>query len=178
MKRLFLLIGILSIFFLAGVGQTVRAVGPVPAETKIDYALPYPGVLPDHPLYFLKRVRDAILEVLIMEPVRKSEFYILQGDKRLEMGVMLVEQKKFALAETTVSKAEKYMEKAVVGLTTYKTNGGVVAPYVIEHAQKAVAKHMEVLGELLVQVPDAQKNGMTSSIELTTKVQQEAKALQ
>ena len=178
MKRLFLLIGILSLFFLAGVKQTVGAVGPVPAATKIDYALPYPGVLPDHPLYFMKRVRDAILEVLIMEPVRKSEFYILQGDKRLEMGVMLVEQKKFALAETTVSKAEKYMEKAVVGLTTYKINGGTVAPYVIEHVQKALAKHMEVLQELLAQVPDAQKSGMTSSIELTAKGQQEAKALQ
>lgn len=172
---------ILSIILLVlsmGITQAVVAVEPVSPTTKIDYALPYPGILPDHPLYFMKRVRDAILEVLIMEPIRKSEFYILQGDKRLEMGIMLVEQKKFALAETTVSKAEKYMEKAVLGLMTYKTSGGVIAPYVIEHVQKALAKHMEVLQELLVQAPEAQKSGITSSIELTTKVQQEAKALQ
>jgi hypothetical protein len=94
------------------------------------------------------------------------------------MGIMLVEQKKSALAETTISKAEKYMEKAVVGLTTYKASGGVIAPYVIEHAQKALAKHMEVLQELAIQVPEVQKSGITSSIELTAKVQQEAKALQ
>lgn len=157
--------------------QSVVSVEPIPAVAKVDYTLPYPGVLPDHPLYFMKRVRDAILEVLIMEPVRKSEFYILQGDKRLQMGIMLVEQKKFSLAETTVSKAEKYMEKAVKGLTTYKTGGGVIAPYVIEQAQKALAKHAEVIQELLTQVPEAQKSGIASSIELVTRVQQETNAL-
>lgn len=168
---------ILLILSMSITPMAVVAVEPIPAVAKVDYTLPYPGVLPDHPLYFMKRVRDAILEVLIMEPVRKSEFYILQGDKRLQMGIMLVEQKKFSLAETTVSKAEKYMEKAVVGLTTYKTSGGVIAPYVIEQAQKALAKHAEVLQELLEQVPEAQKNGIASSIELVTRVQQETNAL-
>lgn len=169
---------ILSIILLIlsiSITQAVVAVEPVVA--KVDYTLPYPGILPDHPLYFMKRFRDAVLEMVIIEPVRKSEFYILQGDKRLQMGIMLVEQKKFSLAETTVSKAEKYMEKAVVGLTTYKTSGGVIAPYVIEHTQKALAKHTEVLQELLTQVPEAQKSGIASSIELTTRVQQEIKAL-
>jgi len=171
---------ILSIIFLIlsmGITQAVIAVEPVSPITKIDYALPYPGILPDHPLYFMKRVRDAILEMVIIEPVRKSEFYILQGDKRLQMGIMLVEQKKFSLAETTVSKAEKYMEKAMVGLTTYKTSGGVIAPYVIEHAQKALAKHAEVLQELLVQAPEAQQSGIASSVELVTRVQQEIKTV-
>lgn len=170
---------ILSIILLIlsmGITQPVIAVEPTPA-TKINYALPYPGVLPDHPLYFIKRIRDAILEMVIIEPVRKAEFYILQGDKRLEMGIMLVEQQKFALAETTVSKAEKYMEKAVVGLTSYKTSGGVIASYVVDRAEIALAKHKEVLQELLAQVPEAQKSGITSSIELVTRVQQEIKAL-
>lgn len=171
---------ILSIILLIlsmSITQVLHAVEPIPAVTKIDYTLPYPGLLPDHPLYVLKRVRDAILEMVIIEPVRKSEFYILQGDKRLQMGIMLIEQNKFSLAETTISKAEKYMEKAVVGLTTYKTSGGVIAPYVIEQAQKALAKHAEFLQELLLQVPEAQKNGIASSIELVTKVQQEVKVL-
>jgi len=171
---------ILSIILLIlsmNITQAVVAVEPISTITKIDYSLPYPGILPDHPLYFMKRFRDAVLEMVIIEPVRKSEFYILQGDKRLQMGIMLVEQKKFSLAETTISKAEKYMEKAVLGLTTYKTSGGVIVPYVIEHTQKALAKHLEILQELLTQVPEAQKSGIASSAELTTRIQQEIKAL-
>ncbi len=169
---------ILSVILLIlsmGIVQPVVAIEPV--VEKIDYALPYPGVLPDHPLYFMKRVRDAVLEMVIIEPVRKSEFYILQGDKRLQMGIMLVEQKKFSLAETTISKAEKYMEKAIVGLTTYKASGGVIPLYVIERTEKALAKHMEVLQELLVKVPEDQKKGIASSIELLARIQQEIKAL-
>jgi hypothetical protein len=160
-----------------GMARAVVALEPVPTVTKVEYTLPYPGILPDHPLYFMKRFRDVVLEMVIVEPVRKSEFYILQGDKRLQMGSMLVEQKKFALAESTVSKAEKYIEKAVTGLTTYKTSGGIIAPYVVEHAELAIAKHMEVLKELLAQAPEAQKSGIASSIELVTRLQQEAKAL-
>ncbi|KKR79472.1 MAG: hypothetical protein UU25_C0013G0009 [Microgenomates group bacterium GW2011_GWB1_40_9] len=169
---------ILSIIFLIlsmGIVRPVIATEPV--VIKIEYALPYPGILPDHPLYFVKRVRDAVLEMVIIEPVRKSEFYILQADKRLQMGIMFIEQKKFSLAETTISKAEKYMEKAVTGLSTYKTSGGVIAPYVIEHAEKAAAKHAEVLQELLVQVPEAQKSGIASSLVLLARIQQEIKAL-
>jgi len=165
------ILSIILLILCMGMTQPVVAIESIPAVAKIDYALPYPGVLPDHHLYFMKRLRDWTLEKVIIEPVRKSEFYILQADKRLQMGIMLIEQKKFSLAETTISKAEKYMEKAVVGLATYKTGGGVIAPYVIEHAEKALAKHIEVLQELLVQVP------VTSSIELATRVQQEIKAL-
>jgi len=185
MKTWIFRICILFMCFFAGMWHTVRAVDdavPLSSEettvtTKSEYQLPYPGVLPDHPMYFLKRMRDGILELLIIEPVRKSEFYILQGDKRLQMGIMLTEQKKFPLAETTVSKAEKYMEKAVSGLGLYKRNGGVVPTYVVEHAEIALTKHLEVLKDLLTQVPEIQKSGISSSIELATRIQQEAKAL-
>ena len=47
----------------------------------IEYVLPYPGILPTHPLYFLKIVRDRIIELLISDRVNKAEFYILQADK-------------------------------------------------------------------------------------------------
>lgn len=175
MKHIF---SIILLILSMRIAQVIIATEPVSIIAKSDYVLPYPGVLPDHPLYFMKRFRDAVLEMVIIEPARKSEFYILQGDKRLQMGIMLIEQKNFSLAETTISKAEKYMEKAVRGLMTYKTSGGVTPLYIIEHAQKALGKHREVLQEVLEQVPEAQKGGIASSIELTTRVQQEAKALQ
>lgn len=133
---------------------------------KVEYALPYPGILPDHPLYFLKRLRDTILERLINDPIRKAEFYILQSDKRLQMGVMLTAAGKGTLGESTISKAEKYMEQAITNLSSYKKSGGVVPPYVVERLEKATAKHREVITDLIRKASEAEKSGLQGSINL------------
>jgi len=137
---------------------------------KSEYTLPYPGMLPDHPLYFLKRIRDTILEKLISDPIRKTEFYVLQSDKRLQMGLMLIQGGKGSLGESTISKAEKYMEQAVSGLSLYKKNGGTVPAYMVERLQKATAKHEEVIAGLIGQAQEAEKTGLQGSQKLLTEL--------
>jgi len=139
---------------------------PLPVVQKVEYTLPYPGILPDHPLYFLKRLRDTILEKLISDPIRKAEFYILQGDKRLQMGLMLIEGGKANLGESTISKGEKYIEQAVTKLSSYKESGGIIPPYVIERLEKATAKHQEVISDLMGKASEAEKNGLQGSLNL------------
>jgi len=143
-----------------------------------EYVLPFPGMLPDNPLYFLKRIRDTILEKLISDPVRKAEFYILQSDKRLQMGVMLIEQGKGSLGETTVSKAEKYMEQAVRGLSSYKQNGGVVPGYVIEKLGNAMNKHEEIITGLMGNVGETEKAGLMGSLTLLNELMGSLPSLQ
>jgi len=145
-------------------------ISATPVVQKSTYTLPYPGMLPDHPLYFLKRLRDTILEKLISDPIRKTEFYILQSDKRLQMGLMLIQGGKGSLGESTISKAEKYMEQAVSGLSLYKKNGGTVPAYIVEHLQKATGKHEEVITELLGQAQEAEKAGLQGSMKLLTEL--------
>lgn len=139
---------------------------------KIDYTLPYPGILPDNPLYFLKQLRDFILNQLIVDPMRKAEFYILQGDKRLGMGVMLVDQKKDALAEETISKGEKYLNNAVTELTQLKSNGKDIST-VVDRLEKSITKHMEVIESLLTKIGDSQKAGLQGSLDLLRKLQED-----
>lgn len=114
---------------------------------KVDYLLPFPGILPDNPLYFLKAGRDRVMDFLIVDPVRKAEFYILQADKRLGMTVQLLDKGNTTLAETTLSKGETYMEKAVSTAINYKAGGKEVPGYVVDRLTKSLAKHIEVLSE-------------------------------
>jgi hypothetical protein len=141
-----------------------------PVVQKVEYALPYPGILPDHPLYFLKRLRDTILERLISDPIRKAEFYLLQSDKRLQMGLMLINNGKGNLGESTISKAEKYMEQAVTGLSQYKKGGSIVPPYIVERLEKATAKHQEVITDLLGKVNEKEKSGLQGSMALLREI--------
>lgn len=144
---------------------TVPVVKTADAQ-KSDYLLPYPGLLPDSPLYSLKQVRDRILEFLIADPVRKIEFYLLQADKRLGMGVMLAEKGKDQLAETTISKGTKYMNLAVSLLSATKASGRMIPGEVTDRLSTAIAKHKEVLESLIAKANGATAQGLKGSLTL------------
>lgn len=141
------------------------------AVVKVDYELPYPGILPDSPLYFLKQLRDWILDKLIMDPVKKVEFYILQADKRIAMGMMLATSGNTPLGEQIISKAEKYMNNAVQSLLAQKGQGNDVPAYVVDHLTRSLAKHAEVIANEIAKAEDAQKAGLTSSLSLVRELQ-------
>lgn len=78
-----------------------------------SYQLPYPGILPDNPLYPLKAFRDQVVNFLITDSIKKSEFYIFAADKHLNSGIYLFKKGKIDLAESMISKGENYLDKAV-----------------------------------------------------------------
>jgi len=137
----------------------------------VDYTLPYPGMLPDSPLYFLKQVRDWILDKLIMDPAKKTEFYILQADKRLAMGVALDAGGKGVLGEQVISKGEKYMYNAEQLLLTMKAQGGDIQSATVDHLTLALAKHAEVLSVEISKAQGAQKAGLTASLTLVQQLE-------
>ncbi len=152
--------------------------GTTDSQTVIsDYVLPYPGILPDHPLYPLKRLRDYVLDRIIVDPVRKAEFHILQADKRLNMGLFLLEKGNAKLAEETVSKGEKYMYRAVFGLMAIQSSGKTAPAYMVEKLGKSLEKHREVLGDLVETANEPEKSGLEGSLELVMSLEREASQL-
>lgn len=145
---------------------------------KVDYALPYPGILPDHLLYPLKVLRDRILEFLIRDPLRKIDFYLLMADKRLNMGIFLRDKDKPALAETTVSKGEKYFLKGVDQLEKVSQAGNTELPEnIVAKYKTASLKHQEVLEELKKNGPENLKSGYNSSLEIVQEIQERVERL-
>src|SRR3989344_2047169 len=77
-------------------------------SSKIDYQLAYPGLLPDHPLYFLKAGRDQIISFFNSKPLKKAKFNLLQANKRVQAIFMLSRkgERKMNLVQLSFSKAE------------------------------------------------------------------------
>lgn len=150
---------------------------PVPMAKKPDYPLPYPGILPDHPLYFLKQLRDAILDKLIVDPQRRVEFQILQGDKRLAMGMTLVDKGNTTLAEQVISKGEVYLELALGTALGMQGSGKAIPGYLVERLQQSSTKHIEEIEVILTKAPDAVTSGFTQSLERAKRVQIQANGL-
>ena len=96
---------------------------PSPVPTTVEYQLPYPGILPGSPLYSIKMIRDRVVELLTTDSVKKANFYLLQADKRTASALMLYEKGDDRIAETTLTKAQKYLEKSLVKAQEAKNSG-------------------------------------------------------
>lgn len=116
-------------------------------SARSDYQLPYPGILPDSPLYFLKAARDRVVVFFISDPIKKSEFDLLASDKRLGSGVSLFEKGKKDLSESTISKGENYFEDAVKNIKLAKKQGRDVGG-LLNTMDLSAKKHLEVLNDL------------------------------
>jgi len=143
----------------------------------VEYALPYPGILPDHPLYWLKLVRDKLLDILIVDPLRKAEFYLLQADKRLGMGVALIQKGNAPLGEQTISKGEKYLAQAVAQIVSASRMGKEIPSYLMDRMRLASAKHREVLTELVAAMAGPELGGVKESLEFLKRTISEVEKL-
>ncbi|OGD63679.1 hypothetical protein A2160_04490 [Candidatus Beckwithbacteria bacterium RBG_13_42_9] len=127
------------------------------SDKTVDYYLPYPGILPDHPLYWLKMARDRMTLWLTQDPQAKFDRLLLYADKRLGAAQVLVEGNQVDLGATTATKGEKYLEQAISQFQVLKANGKVT-PELQTRVQKALLKHQELLTIMMGKVPDQMKS--------------------
>lgn len=120
------------------------------ASPTIDYKLPYPGILPDNPLYKLKVLRDKIMIALIRDPNKKAEYYLLLANKQFGMSKQLVDKSNIMLAKDTALKAENQ-----ITLMTFVYKGASLKPQEIflNEVKHATLKHQELLKEIIAKVP-------------------------
>lgn len=135
-------------------------------EPVVSYDLAYPGLLPDHPLYFLKAARDRIQSFFISDPVKKAQFDLLQADKRVMASYFLIQkgQDKVDLAQSTFSKAANYFEEAI-GKTNAAKTQGVNIDELAGKLLTANKKHQEILGNIQKQLSKTDKNKFAAEAE-------------
>lgn len=139
-----------------------------------DYTLPYPGILPTHPLYFLKAFRDRIMLMLIGDMVKKTEFAILQADKRVNAAIMLRAQGNNEVAQTTMDKAQKYREQAI-GYLQQAQKEGKDTTAVRHKLDISYEKHQEVLEDIISNTSGKEQSAYQNMLE---KVKENRSTLQ
>ncbi|HRN96034.1 MAG TPA: DUF5667 domain-containing protein [Candidatus Levybacteria bacterium] len=132
----------------------------------IQYDFPYPGILPDHPLYFVKVARDHIVGFLINDPIKKTEFNLLQSDKRIFAAQLLFEKDADQLGVDTLSKSNNYMHSAISDAKRAQ-EAKLPTEGVVGKIEVSIAKHEEAIEQLL-----------TSDITVTDSLEGELERLQ
>lgn len=180
MKKLFLT----SLFFLALIFYSISGISnifaqekitPTPTPEKVNYELPYPGILPGSPLYTLKIIRDTISDFLISDPSRKAEFNIHQADKRIAAAIVLYEVGDKELANESVTKSLDYHEKAVEKMIEAKeAQDNVDGLY--GKINDSSAKHNEVLEKLEEEYNGEISKELEENLKRAKEIQNRVKA--
>lgn len=135
-----------------------------------EYQLPYPGILPNHPLYAVKVIRDRAMEFFTRDPLKKAELYLLFADKRINMAQFVREQD-WSLAETTASKAEKYLLELKDSLGNARQIGLQPTVSFIAKIKRASLEHRKILMKLQKAAPKNTAKGFTASLTLNSQFQ-------
>ncbi len=146
-----------------------------PAQ-EINYELPYPGLLPDNPLYFLRAIRDRAVSFLISDPKKKAEFNLLQADKRLNAGIYLFDKRKVDLSISTVSKAENYFEEALEKAKEAAKQGMSISD-IAGKLKDSSKKHQKEIYLLSQKSPQNLRGNFDSQQERAAKFEIEAESL-
>ena len=146
-------------------------------NAKVLYDLPYPGILPDHPLYFFKAVRDRVLDITTRDDMKKAELYLLFSDKRFAMADQLVKKGKVKLAVSTLSKGEKYAEKIPELIRNMKKQGSSPESTFLFKVKLSNEKHKEILDDFLTTIPQGQEQSIETIIKMNKNINSDLSSL-
>lgn len=153
-------------YFVLGASETLVK---TPQE-KVIYNLPYPGLLPDSPLYFTKIIRDRINDFLTRDNVKKAQLYLLDSDKRISMAMVLASKGKSQLAIDTFAKGEKYFLKIPGLLIAAKKQGAQAPSSFVETLKQSNAKHKELIDDLIKILPTGLDDSLKQLSDLNAQV--------
>ena len=163
-----IVVAISTIFLFAVMAWATVAASPSEVDEQqiahmpVEYTLPYPGILPDNPLYPIKTLRDKIVSFFITDAKKQAQFDLLQADKRLVAGEYLLEEQHPAsdLISETISKGQNYFADAITNVTAAKTQGQLVNDF-INTLHDAGIKHEQIL----IQMSDKTQGQLHKDLE-------------
>lgn len=145
------------------------------SDVNINYQLPYPGkILPDSALWPVKALRDRVWLFLTTSDTRKAELKLLFADKRLGSAKILFERGKPEIAFTTLTKAEKYLEEAVIKEKENRAKNIDTSEFLLRLANASL-KHYQLMEEMLTVAPDDAKPGIIRTQDYAKRAYEETR---
>lgn len=159
--------------------EVAASISSVIVPVRVNYELPYPGMLPDHPLYFLKVARDGIVKRLINDDLKMARFGLLTAEKRMFAGKMLVDKKKDGIAIDAISKSNNYFNEAITAIKRYRKShpkSTETRPF-LHQLEASTLKRIEIAEDLRPFIDDRYKNQFDIEEKRMRQADQTAKGL-
>ncbi len=126
--------------------------------------LPDPGMTPDSPFYFFKRISEGIGTFFTFGDLAKAERYTELATRRLAEAKALADKGKEEIIERTLARYQEQLEMAF-SRTEQARNKGEKTEDVSETVAQATKKHLDVLEGVLEKVPEQAKEAIVRARE-------------
>lgn len=126
--------------------------------------LPDSGLTPDSPFYFLKVWKESIQTFFTFGEENKAKQYLHLAEVRLAEYQKMMEKGKTEIAQRTLEKYEKQLNRALDKLNQAKEKGKNVDK-VLETVSQAILKHQDVLLRVYEKVSEQAKKGIENALE-------------
>lgn len=153
----------------SSIGQAVFASG-------VEYSLPYPGILPDSPIWPVKAFRERLDLYFTFDPLEKAQKTLFLADKRISAAKKLFEKGDISRSVATAAKAEKYLEAALIKSRDADVRGKDASGF-FETLFKASLTHRQVLEEMMVKAPDEGKPMLNKTLDYPKAVYEQVNHL-
>ena len=149
--------------------------GATGSAKPVQYYLPHYGILPTHPLWIVKAVRDRLWLALTINDLKRANLLLLLGDKRIGMANELFSADNAEEGVPAAYKAEQYLEAAFNEEEDIAKSWFDTTDLLTRFALSAL-KHREVLNAISVKAPDDARPHITEALNITRRVYEGAKA--
>ncbi|MDD5145316.1 MAG: DUF5667 domain-containing protein [Candidatus Pacebacteria bacterium] len=126
------------------------------------------GMTPDSPFYFLKTWKEAIQTFFTFGAENKAKQFLHLADVRLAEYQKMLELGKDEIAQKTLEKYEKQLNRAIEKVEELKKKGKDVTS-ISQKIEGTTSKHLEVLEKNLKKVPEAGQKGIKNAIQNSIK---------
>ncbi|MCR4326787.1 MAG: hypothetical protein NUV52_03980 [Candidatus Roizmanbacteria bacterium] len=127
-----------SIFFVRDLAQ--RSVWGAQRQ-----ALPFPGMLPNHPLYPLKQARDNFMLLTTRAPLNKAQLYLHLADKNINAANMVTD---CGIATKTAIQSQEYLLNQRQALMAAKEMGLTPEITTIMGNRMSIKEHNMILKDI------------------------------
>ncbi len=126
------------------------------------------GITPDGPFYFLKTWQETIQTFFTFGAENKAKQFLHLADVRLAEYQKMIEKGKTEIAQKTLEKYEKQLNRAIQKIEELDSKG-VDVKGLSEKLSTTTLKHIDVLKENLLKVPESGKEGIEKALDVIRK---------
>lgn len=150
-----------SILSGSGLIQPTYAQEEISVEAKeVDYDLPHAGMLPDNPLYSLKKVRDSFWLFFTRDNLEKADLLLLFSDKKIVMAQAMAEKGKWELALESARNSEADANRMIEAMEMATKIGYAPSGDFLIMAKLSNDKHYQIMEDMLVKAPSGSRSAM------------------
>jgi hypothetical protein len=136
----------------------------------VEYTLPFAGILPDSPLYYVKTIRDNFWLFFTRDNMKKAEVLLLFSDRKTSAAQLLSKNGKWEKSAEIMLEAESHFKKMTEMVLLSKNQGVSPEDSFVLTLKQSNKKHREVIEELLGNTPQGTRKVLEDTLELNSSL--------